>query len=186
MLHYRLQEMEAELAAMEQSKHRLTVLPPECAGILDYLERDMEVRLGDKVPKDWKGWISYRRQNKQSLLILRGRAFKEGVFGALCRAGFDVPQGHDAITEYQRGFDVSPPQDLDHLLINFGLDGETFRVFLWYGENIAPYKLIFAANLDDEPYNELSTVVLESCIWVLKKPRHKTLEEFLKENAAPG
>lgn len=180
MLHHRLQELEAELAAIEQSKHSLEVLPPECVGILDYIERDIEVRLGDKVPKDWKGWICYRRKVHQSMIILRGRAFKEGMFCAP-RAGFDVPQGHDAITEYQRGFDVSAPQDLDHLLINFGLDGDRFRVFLWYGENIAPYKLIFAADLDDEPHKELSEAVLESCLWIVKRPKHMTLEEFLKD-----
>ena len=180
MLHPRLQEMEAELAAIEQSKHELEVLPPECTAMLDYIERDIEVRLGDRVPNVWKGWISYRRQCKQSIIILRGRSFKEGMLAAF-RAGFDVPQGHDAITEYQRGFDVSPPQDLDHLLVNFGVDGDRFRVFLWYGENIAPYQLIFAADLDDDPFNLLSAAVLESCLWILKRPKHKTLEEFLQE-----
>jgi hypothetical protein len=180
MLHHRLQEMEAELAAIEQSKHRLEVLPPECVFLLDYIERDLEVRLGDKVPRDFKGWITYRRHNKQAMLVLRGRAFRDGIFG-MFRAGFDVIEGSEAIGEYQHGFDVSPPQDLDHLLINFGLDGDRFRVFLWYGEHIAPYKLIFAADLDDEPDKELSAAVVESCIWILKRPKHKTLEEFLKE-----
>lgn len=172
--------MEAELAAMELKKQGLDELPPECVGILDYIERDIEVRLGDRVPKDWKGWICYSRNRKQSLIVLRGRAFKEGLFGSY-KAGFDLPQGNDAIAEYQGGFDVSPPQDLDHLLINFGLEEERFRVFLWYGENIAPYKLVFAADLEDDPHKELSTAVLESCIWILKRPKHKTLEEFLKD-----
>ncbi|MBX9688530.1 MAG: hypothetical protein K2X27_17610 [Candidatus Obscuribacterales bacterium] len=181
MFHHRLLEIEAELAAKEQSKHKLEVLPPECQAMLSYLEKSVELRLGDKVPKDWVGWMSFRRNNKQSLVIIRGRAFKDGAFGQH-RAGLDVPMGHDAITEYQRGFDVTPPQDLDHLLVNFGLDGDEFRIFLWYGENIAPYKLIFAANLADEPYKELDEAIVEACIWIIKRPKHQTLEAFLRES----
>lgn len=178
MFHHKLLELEAELAAKEQTKHKLESLPPECIGILDFVEKDVELRLADKVPKDWRGWISYRR-NKQSMVILRGRAFKDGVFGPH-KAGMDVPMGLDSITEYQRGFDVSPPQDLDHLLINFGMDGDNCRVFLWYGENIAPYKLVFAADLSDDPHKELSEAIVEACTWIMKRPKHQTLEAFLK------
>jgi hypothetical protein len=103
------------------------------------------------------------------------------MFGGT-RAGFDVPMGLDSVTEYRRGFDVSPPQDLDHLLVNFGMDGERIRVFLWYGENIAPYKLIFAADLTDEPHKELAEAIVEACIWIAKRPKHETLEAFLQAN----
>lgn len=179
MFHHRLLELEAELAAKEQSKHKLDTLPPDCVGILDFVERDIELRLADKVPKDWVGWISYKR-NKQALVILRGRAFKDGGMFGQFKAGIDVPNGLDSVTEYQRGFDVSPPQDLDHLLLNFGLAGEKYRVFLWYGENIAPYKLIYAADVDDEPHKELVDAVVEACIWIVKRPKQQTLEAFLK------
>lgn len=178
MFHHRLLELEAELAAKEQSKHNMSVLPPECVGILDYILKDIEVKVGDKVPKDWKGWVCYRRNNN-SMVVLRGRSFKDGMFGTT-KAGFDVPMGLDAITEIQRGFDVSPPQDLDHLLLNFGMDKDSCRVFLWYGENIAPYKLVFAADVEDEPHKELSEAVVEACIWILKRPKHQTLDAFLK------
>lgn len=183
MLHHRLQEMEIELAAIEQCKKLSDKLAPECIGILDYIEQEMEVRLGAKVPPDWKGWLSYRRHENQAMVVLRGRAFKEGGLFGVTRAGFDLPQGHDAISDFQRGFDVSPPQDIDHLLINFGLDNERFRVFLWYGENIAPYKLIYAADLDDEPHRELGEAVVEACTWILKRPKQQTLEAFLSRHS---
>lgn len=172
-------ELEAELAAKEQIQKRMETLPPDCSVLLEYVEKDIEVKLGDKVPKDWKGWLSYRRNN-QSVVILRGRAFKDGLFGGL-KAGFDVPLGMDSITEAKKGFDITPPQDLDHLLVNFGMDSQTCKVFLWYGENIAPYKLVFAAEVEDEPHKELSEAIVEACIWVVKRPKHQTLEAFLKD-----
>lgn len=171
-------ELEAELAAKEQSQRRLEVLPPDCIGILEFVEKDIEVKLADKVPKDWKGWLSYRRAN-QALVILRGRDFKDGLFGGH-KAGFDVPLGLDSITEAKRGFDISPPQDLDHLLVNFGMDGDKCRVFLWYGENIAAYKLVFAADLEDDPHKDLAEAIVEACIWIMKRPKQQTLEAFLK------
>lgn len=183
MFHHKLLELEAELAAKEQSKNKLETFPPECAGILEFVEHDIEVRLGDKVPKEWVGWISYRRHN-QAIIILRGRAFKDGMFGGF-KAGMDVPMGLDTVTEYQRGFDVSPPQDLDHLLVNFGKDGDKHRVFLWYGENITPYKLIFAADVADDPHKELSEAIVEACIWIAKRPKHQTLEAFLNQQKSP-
>ena len=179
MFHHRLLEIEAELKAKEQAKLTSDNISPECFGLLQYIEKEIEVRLGDKVPKDWQGWLSYCR-NKQSTVILRGRAFKDGMFGTF-KAGADVAFGLDTITDHQRGFDVSPPQDLDHLLINFGRDGNDFRIFLWYGENFNPYKLIFAADVDDDPHKELSEAVVEACIWILKRPKHMTLPQFLKE-----
>lgn len=179
MFHHRLLEIEAELKAKEQAQRKPEQISPECFGLLQYVEKEIEVRLCDKVPKDWSGWLSYLR-NKQAMVILRGRSFKDGgMFGSF-KAGADVPFGLDTITEYQRGFDVSPPQDLDHLLINFGIDGNEFRVFLWYGENISPYKLIYAADVDDEPHKELSEAVVEACIWILKRPKHQTLQAYLK------
>ncbi len=180
MFHHRLLELEAELRAKEHVQNKLEKLTPECLGLFDFLQRDVETKLGDKVPKDWKGWISYKRNSQNSLIILRGRAFKEGMFGGF-RAGMDTPLGLDSITENQRGFDVTPPQELDHLLVNFGLDGETIRVFLWYGENIAPYKLIYAADLEDDPHNDLAAAIVEACIWIVKRPKHQTLEAYLKQ-----
>jgi hypothetical protein len=179
MLHHKLQELEAELASAEQSRQSLESLTPECLSMLDYVEADIELKLAAKVPKDWKGWICYRRHNK-SLLILRGRAFREGAFSSAYRAGFDVTQGADSITECQRGFDIAPPQELDHLLLNFGIDGDKPRVFLWYGQDIAAYKLIFSAALEDEPHHQVSDAIVEACIWIVKRPKHQTLQEFLE------
>ncbi len=182
MFHHRLLELEAELAAKEQVKHKLDTFPPECSGLLAFVEKDVELRLADKVPKDWRGWLSYKRNNAQAMVVMRGRAFKDGLFGGH-KAGADVPMGLDSITDYQRGFDVSPPQDLDHLLVNFGMDQEKCKVFLWYGENIAPYKLIFAADVHDDPHKELVEAVIEACTWIMKRPKHQTLEAFLKEQS---
>src|SRR5687767_8804888 len=112
MFHLRLLELESELIAKEQSEKGFAVLPPDCMTLLAFVEREVGVRLGDKVPRDWKGWLSYRR-DKDSLLVCRGRAFPGGMFGK-DRAGLDVSYGLDTITEYQRGFDVTPPQDLDN------------------------------------------------------------------------
>ncbi len=184
MFHHKLLEIEAELAALEQSKHKPETLTPECQGLFHFLENEIEVKLGDKVPKDWKGWISYRRSN-YSMVVLRGRAFKEGLFGTF-RAALDVPLGSDSLADFQRGFDVSPPQDIDHLLLNLGMDGNKLRVFLWYGENIAAYRLIFEAEVDCDPHNELAEAVTEACTWILKKPKDKTLPEFLSKSSQSG
>lgn len=179
VFNHRLLELEAELKAKEQARRKPEQISPECYGLLQYIEKEIELRLADKVPRDWSGWISYLR-NKQAMVILRGRSFKEGGMFPGYRAGADVPFGLDTITEYRRGFDVTPPQDLDHLLINFGLDGDNFKTFLWYGENISPYKLIFQADVEDAPYKELSEAVVEACIWIMKRPKHQTLEHFLR------
>lgn len=182
MFHHKLLELESELVAKEQSRKAFDKLPPECEQLLQFVERDVEIKLAQKVPKDWKGWLTFRRNNKQALVILRGRAFKDGMLGAT-KAGADVPFGLDTITEYQRGFDISAPQDLDHLLVNFGHDGSHFRVFLWYGENIAPYKLIFGELVDEDPHKELAEAIVEACIWIVKRPKHMTLEHFLKSHS---
>ncbi len=178
MFHHRLIELESELVAKELAQKGLSQLPVGCVELMQYLEQEIGPRLGDKVPRDWKGWLTYQR-NKSSLVICRGRSCSEGMLGS-CKAGLDVPYGPDTIGEYRRGFDVSPPQDLDHLLLNFGGDDEP-RVFLWYGENIAPYKLVFQANLADDPHTELSEAVVEACTWILKRPRHMTLSQYLQE-----
>lgn len=185
MFHHKLLELESELVAKEQAKKTFDRIPPECEALLGYVEQQVEVKLAQKVAKDWKGWLSFRRNNKQSLIILRGRAFKDGMMGAT-KAGADVPFGLDTVTEYQRGFDVSAPQDLDHLVVNFGNDGKEFRVFLWYGENIAPYKLVFAEDVDNDPHTELSEAIVEACIWIMKRPKHMTLEHYLKSETAGG
>ncbi len=184
MFHARLLELESELIAREQSARRFAVLPPDCKCLLEFIERQVELRLGNPVPPDWRGWLTYRR-GADSLIVCRGRAVaRQGSLGK-CRAGLDVAYGLDTVTEYERGFDVSPPPDLDHLLLNFGA-GERSQVYLWYGENLAPYRLIFMADVADYPYEALSQAVVEACTWILKKPRHLTLPEFLKESEKPG
>lgn len=177
--HYRLIELEAERVAKEESSRGLQQFPVECEELLKYVQREVGIKLADLVPKDWQGWLSYLR-SKQSAVICRGRAFKErGAFGKF-RAGLDVLYGLDSITEFQRGFDVSPPQDLDHLLINFGANVQP-KVFLWYGENIAPYKLIYQAEVAADPHVELCDAIVEACTWILKRPKDKTLSDFLAE-----
>lgn len=179
MFHPKLLELESELIAREQSAKGFAVLPPDCKCLLQFVEKQVEVNLGDKVPKEWRGWLAYKRKDDQ-LMICRGRTFAAGGLFAKFRAGLDVPYGLDTITEYERGFDVSPPQDLDHLLLNFGA-GEKPQVYLWYGENIAPYRLIFLSDVADYPYEALNQAVVEACIWILKRPKDKTLPEFLKD-----
>jgi len=177
--HYKLIELESERVAKEQSRQGFSDLPVECFVLMQYVEREVGVRLADLVPKDWQGWLSYQR-NKQALVICRGRAFKESTFGKV-RAGLNVPNGLDSINETQRGFDISPPQDIDHLLINFGGETEDPRVFLWYGENFAPYKLIYMAQVDTDPHTELDEAIVEACTWIMKRPKDKPLSQFLQE-----
>ncbi len=185
--HARLLELESEIIAKEQAARGLKEVPLECGLLLESIEKDIGLRLGDEAPSDWRGWLTFRRTKEQvdrrldiNLIICRGRTFKEsGLFGKH-RAGLDVSYGLDSVTEYRRGFDVSPPQDLDHLLINFG-SGESVKVFLWYGENIAPYRLIFEAEIQDEPHENMSEAVVEACIWIATKPKDMTLPEFLEK-----
>src|SRR2546427_601832 len=106
MFHIKLLELESELLAKEQSARGFDVLPAECQSLLDFVEKQITVTLSSKVPRDWKGWICYRR-NKDSLIICRGRAFLEGGLFGKFKAGLDVPYGLDTITEYERHFDVT-------------------------------------------------------------------------------
>src|SRR5438067_1601743 len=119
MFHLRLLELESEMIAKEQSEKGFAEFPPDCKCLLQFAEKQVEVRLADKVPKAWRGWLTYKRKNEQ-LIICRGRAFANGGIFGKCQGGLDVTFGLDTITEYERGFDVTPPQDLDHLLLNFG------------------------------------------------------------------
>ena len=180
MFHLKLLELEAELIAKEEAARGLPSMTFESNLLLDTLEQEVGLKLGDKAPRQWRGWLTYRH-DKTSLVICRGRSFSSGFVIEKWRAGLDLPNGADAIADYERGFDVTPPQDLDHLLVNFG-SGETTRVFLWYGENIAAYRLIFEASLDDNPEEVLHEAVLEACGWILKRPKHTTLVEFLKQH----
>lgn len=175
--HARLLELESEIIAKEEAQRGLKELTPDCNLLLQSIEKELGLKLADQAPHDWKGWLTYRR-GADKLMICRGRAFKEtGMFGKH-RAGLDVAYGLDTITEYKRGFDVSPPQDLDHLLVNFGV-GDAIRVFLWYGENIAPYRLIFEQDMHDDPDENLKDAVAEACVWIATKPKELTLPEFL-------
>ncbi len=174
--HARLVELESEILAKEEAKRGVEQFTPACEGLLETVAQQIGVKLADPVPKDWKGWLCYHRKPDQ-FIVIRGKAFKPGMF-AKYKAGLDTPLGTDSINDYTRKFDVSPPQELDHLLINFGA-GETLRVFLWYGENIAAYRLIFEADVDDDPHNNLTEAVTEACTWILKKPKDKTLPEYL-------
>jgi len=183
MFHARLLELESELIAKEEAERGLTALVPECAILLDSVENEIGVRLADKSARDWKGWLCYRR-GKDSMIVCRGRAFDSGGLSHVWHVGFDVRNGAESIGEYHRHLDVTPPQDLDHLLINFGA-GKTTRVFLWYGENIAPYRLIFEADIDEDPEKQLKDAIVDACIWILTKPKHLTLPEFLATQSKP-
>ena len=176
--HDRLLELESELLAKEEAARGIGQLTPECAILLDGVEREIGMRLGDSAASDWRGWLTFRR--KDALVVCRGRAFAEGSFFKSYRAGLDTASGLDSITEYRRGFDVTPAQDLDHLLLNFG-QAETTKVFIWYGENIAPYRLIYQADVMTEPTEQLHEAIVEACHWIVKRPKSQTLLEFLKE-----
>jgi hypothetical protein len=177
MFHFKLLELEGELLAKDLIEQKIT-LTEECESLLKFIETEIGVCLGDPVPKGWRGWLSYRR-HKNSLTICRSRAFSHG---SKMTAGLDVAYGFDAITEYQRGFDVTPPSELDHLLINFHLLDEP-HILIWYGENIAPYQLFFdkEASYTIEP--DLKEAIAQGCIWILTKPKSLTLLKFLKSQS---
>jgi hypothetical protein len=183
VLKARLLELESELLAKEETKRlaNIDILPPECQLLLEDLERELAPALASNIGVDWKGFLTYRRHVGE-LIICRGRSFKEnGMFGKW-RAGLDVTYGLDTVTEYLRKFDVSPPQDLDHLMVNFGR-GTAERVFLWYGENISAYRLIFQADMEDSPEDSLNLAISEALGWIMRKPKELTLPEFLKREA---
>lgn len=186
MFHFKLLELEAELIAKEEAARGVGELSPECVMLLQSIESEIGVSLTGKVPQNWRGWLTYRRKN-DALIVCRGRAFASGMFGK-CKAGFDASGGGDVIADYERHFDVTPSQDIDHLLINFGT-GEKTRVFIWYGEGIAAYKLIFESpveptaesSADASVEHQLQAAVVEACSWILKRPKHTTLSEYLKQ-----
>jgi len=195
LLHIRLIEMEAEKLAREEAERALKggekQLPHECELIKCHIEEEVGLKLAQSCASDFRGWLTYRRLNGD-LVIIRGRAFQEAssfMFGAgKWKAGLDVPFGLDTVRERQRGFDVSPPQALDHLMVNFGM-GKSSRVFLWYGENIAPYRLIFEEELQEiqdlpvgeSPQKNLMEALSEGMGWILNKPRELTLPEYIKQ-----
>ncbi len=183
MLKARLLELEAEHLAKEEAKRLANVdtLLPDCQLLLEALERELAPSLGSAIGDSWKGFLTYRRHVGE-LIICRGRSFKEGGMFGKWRAGLDVTYGLDTATEYLRKFDVSPPQDLDHLMINFGR-GESVRVFLWYGENISPYRLIYQAEMNETAEEDLSAAVSEALGWIMRKPKQLTLPEFLKQES---
>jgi hypothetical protein len=176
--HHRLIELESELIAKEESARGIAELTFECSLLLEEVEQEIGIKLADKAPSDWRGWICYRRKN--SIIICRGRSFAEGSFFKTHRVGLDTTSGADAIADYKRGYDVTPPQDIDHLLLNFGT-GESIKGFLWYGENIAPYRLIYQVEVSSASSDELKSAIVEACIWIMKRPKNKTLNEFLKD-----
>lgn len=181
MFHFKLLELEAELIAKEEAARGVTEMTAECLYLLQSIESEIGVSLAAKVPQNWRGWLTYKRKN-DVLIICRGRAFAAGMFGK-CKAGFDASGGGDVIADYERNFDVTPSQDIDHLLINFG-KGEKTRIFLWYGEGIAAYKLIFEAAVDPSPDVQLQAAVVEACSWILKRPKQTTLSEYLKQQVS--
>jgi len=175
--HARLLELESEIIAKEEAQKGLKELTPDCEILLQTVEKEIGLKLAEVAPNDWKGWLTFRR-GTDNLVICRGRAFKESGMFSKHRAGFDATTGADTISEYKRGFNVSPPQDLDHLLVNFG-SGDSVRVFLWYGENISPYRLIFEHEMIEDPDENLKEAVAEALEWIAKKPKHLTLPQFL-------
>jgi hypothetical protein len=198
MLHIKLLELESEIIAKEEAARAesMAVLPAECDLLKQAVEHEIGLHLADVVPSDWRGWLTYRR-GASELIIIRGRAFKEnGMFGKV-RAGLDFTGGLDSIADYVRQFDVSAPQDLDHLMINFGVVPSSAkglvenskseidatrgaRVFLWYGEDLAPYRLIFEDEVSCDPEHNLLDAVAEGLSWIVAKPKELTLPQFLK------
>lgn len=180
MFHFKLLELEAELIAREEAARGVAELTSECIYLLEMIESEIGAKLAQRVPDKWRGWLTYRRK-QDNLLICRGRAYPVGMFGKF-KAGLDVAGGADAIADYERNFDVTPPQDPDHLLINFG-SGDRTRIFIWYGEGIAAYKLIFESAVDPSPEEQVQAAVLQACGWILNRPKHITLDDYLKQKA---
>lgn len=183
MLHIKLMELEAEKIARDQAtkSSQLVSLPHECELLKAHIEEEIGIKLGAICDRDFNGWLTYRRQSGD-LIIIRGRAFKESNMLGLgkWRAGLDVGHGLDSVSEALRGFDVSPPPDLDHLTVNFGVE-TTPKVFLWYGENISAYRLIFAEELENNAEKALDEALSEAMSWVLNKPKDLTLPEYIKK-----
>ena len=178
MFHHKLIELESELLAKELAQQN-AVFTSECQGLLTFIEVEVGMKLADPTFKQWRGWLTYRRKN-ESLIVVRGRAFADGAIMPRYLAGMDVAYGMEMAKEYQHKLDVTPPQELDHLLINFAA-GDPPRAMVWYGENIAPYKLFFVAEASYDIEEELKDAVAEGCVWILTKPKELTLAEFLEK-----
>lgn len=195
MFHYKLIELESELLAKEECARGFTELPLACSLMFELIEGEIGIRLADKVPRDWRGWLTYKRKgsdhtsrDRLGLIVCRGKGCSDGGLFSKWRAGLDVAYAVDTANEYGRGFDVTPPQELDHLLINFA-GSPKWKAFLWYGENIAPYKLIYQAEItdetDDDVQEQLKEAVVEACTWILTRPKEQTLNDFLKSKSGP-
>ena len=93
--HARLIELESEIIAKEEAEAGIAELTPDCQVMLEMVEKEVGVKLADRVPGDFRGWISYRRlkENLHELVINRGRAFKEGGLFPRHLAGCDVSFG---------------------------------------------------------------------------------------------
>ena len=57
MFHFKLLELESELIAKEMAGQS-AVLTPECDHLLQFIEAEVGLKLADRAPKDWRGWIS--------------------------------------------------------------------------------------------------------------------------------
>jgi hypothetical protein len=176
VFHFKLLELESELMARELAEKQVD-MSADCQALLIYVENLIGIKLADPVPNKWRGWLTYRR-NKSSLVVSRGRAFKEDSIFAKTIAGLDIVNGLDQANDYRRHFDVSPPPELDHLLINFA-DTSPFRLQVWYGENFAPYQLYFQTDADLSSDQILNDAVAEGCVWILKKPKGQVLKDYL-------
>jgi hypothetical protein len=176
--HQHLIELESELIAKQEIERELSdELAFECSLILDAIEQEIGIRLGDKVQPNWSGWIAYRRKN--STIICRGRSFAQSGLRKSYRVGWDIPGGESSISDCMRGHDVSPPQEIDHLLLSFGGSPE-LKISLWYGENIAPYRLVCQLPASLDSLEELKTLIVEACTWILRKPKGMTINQFIK------
>jgi hypothetical protein len=142
------------------------------------IEGDIGIKLGDKIPTDWIGWLTYRNK-ASSLIVCRGRAFAvEKKFGKTA-AGPDSSTGAETVLDFYRGYDVNAPQDIDHLLINFGVGAQP-RIFIWYGEKIAAYKLIYETCVDEHDTTNIQEAVVQACEWIINRPNHLTLSDWLR------
>ena len=181
-IYQKLLELEAEIIAQNSRNDaallKQSQLSGECLFLLDSVENEIGMKLGIKTGAKWSGWVSFRRP--QALLIARGRAFSEGGFFPTHRAGLDTLGGLSSAVEAMRGFDVTPPAEMDYLLMNFANAKDT-KVILWYAENIAAYRPVFEANVDEEPLERLHEAVVEACKWIVNRPKSKTLIEYLKQ-----
>ena len=181
-IYQKLLELEAEIIA-QNSRNTAAVqkqseLSGECVFLLNSVEDEIGMKLGNKTGGKWTGWVTYRRP--QALLICRGRGFAEGGFFPVYRAGLDNLNGSTSIAEAMRGFNVTPPSEMDYLLLNFAHEKNT-KVILWYAENIAAYRPVFEANVDDEPRERLHEAIVEACKWVVNRPKSITLMDYLKQ-----